>query len=149
MNIIILFAALFLLSACASAISPERDDVILVRAKLVSTTFLSEPTAEATKDGDIYYCGSLAERYRVLSVLIGHTNQDEIRDTECRTHDLRPGVIYFLIETRKDGVVTPRWSYSDFDGLCVDEEIQKRFAIANEVAALQKDYPCTEHYRRI
>lgn len=133
------------LSACANTLSPDRDDVVLVNATLESSEFLSEPTTQF-RDGEMIINGAPVKlEFRAHLVLIGHTDQVEITGTVNRTHDLMPGLDYFLLETRDAGTLEPRWFDLANDGLCIPETKQKEFGIEREVGELQKIYPCTAH----
>jgi hypothetical protein len=140
---LLMFLLAGLIGGCADTVSRDRDDVVLVRATLESSDFLHEPTTEFRDDKMIVRAAPEMITFRVNGVLIGHISQVRITVTEFGTHDPMPGLAYFLIATRDAGALTAKWWDLADHGLCLDE-VKKKFDIEQEVAALQKFYPCAE-----
>ena len=86
----------------------------------------------------------------VTRVLIGHTNQRKITITALETHSLLPNLDYYILETRDGAALKTQWWQVAYDGLCIysDNDAPNRFPIADEIAALEKTYPCTEEQGR-
>lgn len=138
-------------SGCTTALSPDRDDVVLVRARLVLDTVVKEgPGWVETAQGITIYPDTHDIDFDVTRVLIGHTDQRKIRIRTLRTHSLRPDLDYYILETRDGAALKTQWWEVAYDGLCIykENDAPNRFPIADEIAALEKTYPCTEEQGR-
>ena len=138
-------------SGCTTALSPDRDDVVLVRARLVSDIVVKEgPGWVETSQGLTIYPDTDDIDFAVTRVLIGHTDQRKIRIRTLETHSLRPDLDYFILETRDGAVLKTQWWQVAYDGLCIykENDAPNNFPIADEIAALEKIYPCSEEAGR-
>ncbi len=130
------------LAACTTVQSPERDDVLLFRAKLASIetgdTLLGRvENGETVPRGwrDILH-------FTVTNVLIGHTDEREIAFPVIETVSRLTGFDYYLLATRTGETLKLQWLYPGGAGLCIDSDTIRKFSISQEVAELRKTDPC-------
>jgi len=138
-------------SACTTVQSPDRNDVVLVRATLTKVETGGPPPRRWQEPGVVYtigWCDTL--HFTVTDVLIGHTDQREIvfpfieEDHRLAGHDYyllatRSG---YLLEAGNGKTLRPRWTGSVDYGLCMGSETIEEFSISREVAELSKTIPC-------
>lgn len=127
------------LAGCATAISPERSDVVLIKAHIESLADAGNQASANSPEVDLGRATEAA--ISVREVLIGHVERRAMSVTLHMTAwpvPNGPRDIYLLARTRDGGALeTVGWDYAN-RGLCIDGQTAHALSIEPEVASLRE-----------